>query len=100
MKYFYTFILLLALGTGCKQKILSGKALEDKLKQTMTDYLHKTLRPGTEFTIKDVIFYPEKRKNYYICTFHVDMHTPANKDTSGIMTALIPRDFSKVDRIQ
>jgi hypothetical protein len=44
-------------------------------------------------------FYPEKRKKHYICTFHVDMHT-SHKDTTGIMTAIIPRDFSKVDRIQ
>jgi hypothetical protein len=99
MKYFFSLILLVSLGIGCKQKILSGKELEDKLIQTMADHLHKTLKPGVEFTIKDVSYYPEKGKKLYICTFHVDMHT-GNKDTTGIMTALIPNDFSKVERTQ
>jgi hypothetical protein len=99
MKHFYAFILLLALGTACKQKILSGKELEDKLKETMTDYLHKTLGPGTEITIKDLNYYPDKIKKSYICTFDVTLHT-GNKDTSGVMKAFIPNDFSKVDRIQ
>ena len=99
MKYFFTFILLLTLGTACKQKILSGKELEDKLKETMTDYLHKTLQPGTEFTITEMSYYAEKEKKYYICKFDVRMHA-GNRDTTGVMTAIIPNDFSKVDRTQ
>jgi hypothetical protein len=99
MKYFYSLILLLALGTACKQKVLSGKELEDKLKETMTEHLHKTLKPGTEFTIKDMTYYADKIKKYYICTFDVTVHS-GNKDTSGVMKAFIPNDFSKVDRTQ
>jgi hypothetical protein len=99
MKYFFTFLLLLGLGSGCKQKILYGKELENKLKESMTDYLHKTLKPGTTFTINDMSYYPEKRRKYYICTFHVGMHN-GNKDTTGVMTAFISNDFSKVDRTQ
>jgi len=99
MKYFFTIILFLAIATGCRQKILSGKELEDKLKETMTEYLHKTLHPRTEFTIKDLSYYPEKKKKYYICTFNVGMHT-GKKDTTGIMTAFISNDFSKVERTQ
>jgi hypothetical protein len=99
MKYFFTFFLLLALGTGCKQKILSGKELENKLKETMADHLHKTLRPGTTFTIQDIVFYPDKIKNRYICTFHVLVHS-ASKDTTGMMTAFISNDFKKIDRTQ
>jgi len=99
MKYLFTFILLLALGTGCKQKILSGIELENKLKETMTDYLHKTLRPGTEFKIKDLIYYPDKIKKVYICTFIVDMHT-GKKDTTGNMIAFITNDFKKIERTQ
>ena len=89
----------MAISAGCKQKILSGKELEDKLKQTMTDHLHKTLQPGTDFTIKEIIYYPDQIKKIYICTFKVEMHTPA-KDTIGEMQALIPNDFSSVTRTQ
>ena len=72
MKYFFTFILLSSPGAGCKPKILPGAELENKLIETMKDHLHKTLQPGVEFTIKDVIYYPEKMKKLYICQFHVD----------------------------
>lgn len=99
MKYSYSLLLLLALGTACKQKILSGKELEDKLKTTMSDYLHKTLKPGTEVTIKDVVYYPEKMQKLYICTFTVELRTPTS-DTTGTMMAFIPNDFSKVTRTQ
>ena len=99
MKYLFSFILLLALSAGCKQKVLSGAELENKLKETMKDYLHKTLKPGTEFTIKDVIFYPEKMKNLYICQFHVNMRY-GRSDTTGVIAATISNDFSKVTRTQ
>ena len=99
MRYFFTFILLLALGSGCKPKVLSGTALQNKLVETMNDYLHKTLQPGVEFTIKDVIYYPEETKKDYICQFHVNMHFK-NKDTTGIVAAVISNDFLKVERQQ
>jgi hypothetical protein len=99
MKYFYSFLLLLALVTACRPKPLSGKALENKLNETMVDYLHKTLKPGSEVTIKDLVYYPEKTKNLYICTFTVEIRT-ATSDTTGTMMALIPNDFSKVTRTQ
>jgi len=99
MKYFYSLILILALGIACKQKILSGKELEDKLKKTMADHLAKTLQPGTKYTIKEIIYYPDKIKKLYICTFQVEVQT-ATTDTTGTMTAYIPNDFSKVDRIE
>ena len=99
MKYFYSLLLLCVLVTACKQKILSGKALEDKLNKTMADYLHKELKPGTEVIIKDLVYYPEKMKNLYLCTFTVQLKT-ATSDTTGTMMALIPNDFSKVTRTQ
>ena len=99
MKYFYSFLLLFMLVTACKPKVLSGKALEDKLNKTMADYLHETLKPGTEVVMKDLVYYPDKMKNLYICTFTVELKT-ATSDTTGIMTALIPNDFSKVTRTQ
>ena len=99
MKYFLTFILLLAVGAGCKPKVITGAELENKLIETMNDYLHKTLQQRVEFTIKDVTYYPEKTKKLYICQFHVNMHF-SNKDTTGIVSATISNDFSKVVRTQ
>ncbi len=99
MKYFFTFILLLTLGTGCKPKVLSGAALQNKLIEVMNDYLHKTLESGVEFTIKDVSYYPQVEEKNYLCQFHVNMHF-MNKDTTGIVSATISNDFKKVERTQ
>ena len=99
MKYFITFILLLFLNAGCKQKVLSGVELQNKLISTMDDYLHKTLKPGAQFTIQDVSFYPKANEKLYLCQFHVNMHF-GNRDTTGIMAATISNDFKKVTRTQ
>ncbi len=99
MKYFLTLFLFFAIATGCKQRYLSGVALENKLKETMSDYLHKTLRPGVNFTIKDVNYFPEPTEKAFVCQFHVRMQY-ANKDTTGLMIATISNDFSKVQRTQ
>ncbi len=99
MKYFFAFIFLLALNTGCKPRVISGAELENKLMETMDDYLHKTLQPGTTITIKDVKYYPDKRKRLYVCQFTVNMHF-ANSDTTGLVAALISNDFKKVERTQ
>lgn len=98
MKYLIILILL-ALGVGCKPKILSGVALQNKLIETMDQYLHQTLKPGAQFTIKDVIYYPEETEKLYICQFHVKMQF-GKKDTTGIMAATITNDFKKVARTQ
>lgn len=98
MKYFFSFILLLAVGGGCKPRILSGAELENKLKETMKNYLDTTLEAGVTFTIKDVIYYPEKKKKLYLCQFHVNVHYKT--DTTGTMAATISNDFSKVERTQ
>src|SRR5258708_16384452 len=99
MRYFFTLVILLAFGTGCKPKELSGAKLEDKLMETMKDYLDKQAHPGVVFTVKDVNFYPEKNEKIYKCEFHVNMHTP-KMYTIGTMTAIIPNDFSNVKRLQ
>ncbi len=99
MKYFITFILVLFLNAGCKQKLLSGVKLQNKLISTMDDYLHKTLEPGVAFKIKDVMYYPEVKEKLYVCQFHVDMHYK-NKDTTGIVAATISNDFKKIIRTE
>ena len=97
MRHFFTCILLFALGAGCKPKVLSGRELDNKLIETMDDYLNKTLQPGVTFEIKDVIYYPEVNSKMYDCQFHVNMHYN-NKDTTGIVEATITNDFKKVSR--
>lgn len=99
MKRLFAAVLLLALNAGCKPKILSGKALDNKLIETMEDYLHKTLQPGVTYKVKDVVYYSEAMKKVYICQFHVDMHYK-NKDTSGVVGAYISNDFQNVQRTQ
>ncbi|HEY5462700.1 MAG TPA: hypothetical protein VIJ95_05535 [Hanamia sp.] len=99
MKYFFTFILLLFLGIGCKPKVLSGKELHDKLVETMDDYLQKNLKPGISFTIKELVYYPEVNKKLYDCKFYVYMHSNT-VDTTGIMFATITNDFKEVVRTQ
>lgn len=97
MRYIFTFLFFALVSTGCKQKVLEGKALEDKLKETMTEHLHNTLRPGTTFEIKDLTYYTEKEKKRYICLFRVNVKS-GNSDTTGVMRAFISNDFKKVDR--
>ena len=99
MKPALAILAFLVVCISCKQKVLSGKELEDKLKETMSDHLRKTLQPDVTFKITDLIYYPDQIKKHYNCTFKVEIHGPA-KDTVGEMKALIPNDFSKVDRIQ
>jgi len=100
MKYFFAFtLLLMMIVAGCKPKILAGKELEDKLIETMTEHLHKTLKPGTEFTVKDVIYYPEASQKLYYCEFHVNMNIKG-RDTTGLMKAMISNDFNTVERRQ
>ena len=83
---------------GCKPKVISGAALHDKLIVTMGDYLHKTLKPGVTFEIKDVIYYPEVTEKLYDCEFHVSMQY-MNRDTTGMVGATITNDFKKVSRL-
>ena len=97
MKYFFTFILFVAIGTGCKPKVLSGNDLRNKLIETMNGYLHKTMKPDITFTIKDVAYYPDVNKKLYDCRFQVYLHS-ATVDTTGVMGATITNDFKEVVR--
>lgn len=99
MKYLYVIFIVLAFNIGCKPKILSGKDLQDKLIETMGDYLHKTLNPGVQVKVKDVIYYPEVKYKAFICQFHVEMNYNG-KDTTGIVAASISNDFQTVKRTQ
>ncbi|MEO7959951.1 MAG: hypothetical protein ABIR19_00295 [Ginsengibacter sp.] len=95
----FLFIFLLIVGAGCQPKELSGADLQNKLMETMAQYLDTTLQPGVTVTVKNVIFFPEKAKKMFICQFNVEMRY-ANKDTTGIVSATISNDFTEVKRIQ
>jgi hypothetical protein len=99
MKPLFAFVFLLLISQGCKQKILSGVELENKLIETMQDYLDKEAKPGVIYKVQDVTYYTDKPKKQYNCEFHVNMRKD-KIDTAGIMTADIPNDFSKVERHQ
>ncbi|MEO6453810.1 MAG: hypothetical protein ABIN97_07065 [Ginsengibacter sp.] len=97
MKYFFILTLFLALGAGCKRKKIPETDL--KLAEAMKGYLSKTLNPGTEITIKALSYHEQKNLQSYICDFQVNLHR-GNWDTTGLMSAIIKSDFSKVDRIK
>ncbi len=99
MKYFPRFILFFILISACKQKILSGVALQNKLIETMNNYLDTTLLPGSHVTVKDVAFYPEASQKLYNCRFHVRIQYK-DKDTTGIVKASITNDFKTIKRFQ
>jgi len=97
MKYFFSLFFLLMLAAGCTQKRLSQAQLENMLMKTMNDYLDKTGNKNVKFTVKEVIFYPEKE--FYRCEFRVNMQGNTI-DTIGIMAATISKDFNTVKRRQ
>ncbi|MDE3182548.1 MAG: hypothetical protein KGM16_03925 [Bacteroidota bacterium] len=99
MKYFITLIIFFFLLAGCKQKVLTGVALQNKLIETMHNYLDTTLAPDAHFTVKDVAFYPEAEHHLYNCRFHVRMQYK-NSDTTGIVIASITNDFKTIVRTQ
>ena len=99
MKYFFFFLIVFSLIAGCKPKVLSGAALQNKLMETMGNYLDTTLKPGVHATVKDVAYYPEASKSLYNCRFHVNMQF-GNKDTTGVVVGTITNDFKTVTRSQ
>ena len=67
MRSFFTFIILLAALTACKQKVISGPELENKLIKTMQDYLDETGKPGAVYKVEDVtLLCGQREKNYTI----------------------------------
>lgn len=99
MKYIFCFSFVIILSNGCKPKVLSGVDLENKLKETMATHLDKVPHPGIEFKVKSVTYFPETDKKDYICQFEVDMQYK-DRDTIGMMKAVISNDFKDVQRFQ
>jgi len=64
----------------------------------MTQHLEqrqKTNPAHASFKVLDVEWFAER--DYYKCSFTVKMTLPNGKDTTGIMTERISRDFSTFD---
>ena len=97
MRYFFSLVFLVVLAAGCKEKRLSPAQLENKLMKTMNNYLDKNGNANVKFTVKSVVFYPEK--DFYLCEFRVNMQGNTI-DTIGTMTATISKDFNTVKRRQ
>ena len=100
MRFFFTFIMILTI-VACKQRVMTQAELENKLIKTMEDYLKETGKPDAVYKVKDVIFFADTERKLYNCEFHVNVKASDVKlDTTGIMRADIPNDFSKVIRKQ
>ncbi len=95
MKYLFGLAFALMLAAGCREKELTYEQVEKKLIKTMNDYLNKSREGKAEFTVKEVVFYPEKSR--YLCEFKVNMKT-GNLDTIGVMKANISKNFKDVER--
>ena len=94
------FIVLIAATTaiGCKRKV-SPSVMQDRLKSSMLDYLqHQSTYDSTKvrFEVLDVTYSTETR--VYNCEFKVRLILPGGKDTVGIMTGTVSKDFSTVHR--
>ena len=99
MKYIFPLFIFILVFAGCKPKVLSGKALEAKLIETMGNYLDSTLKPGVHATVIDVVYYPEKTQGLYRCRFNVKMQY-GSRDTTGVVAGTITNDFKTVSRTQ
>jgi hypothetical protein len=88
---------MLLLAAGCKETPSNEAVIDARLIEAMSNHLTTTGKPGTAFTVKEVI-YTEKNNEYY-CEFRVNMKTNV-QDTTGTMTAFISKDFKTVNRTQ
>jgi hypothetical protein len=91
------FTLLLFTGLACKRK-LSRFDVESQLKSAMHAFLIN--RPNYDssklkYDVQKVSFFDDKTE--YDCEFVVHMWDNG-KDTTGVMTATITKDFTKVKR--
>jgi hypothetical protein len=91
------FALLLFFGIACKRH-LSHTDIENQLKSSMHKFLIKRKDYDSsklKFDVQKVYFFEEK--NSYDCEFVVRMRSNGY-DTTGVMTATISKDFTRVSR--
>ena len=93
-----SFFALLLMMIACRHAT-SRNELESNLKKSMTEYLYKSVKNDSsqvKFNVLTVTFFEEK--NFYLCEFKVRMKRVNGLDTTGIMSADISKNFSKVMR--
>ncbi|MBG9378337.1 hypothetical protein I5907_19015 [Panacibacter sp. DH6] len=95
-----TAILLLFIFAACNNNP-SPAETEARLKQTMLSYLFKENAKGDTSAIKfriDKVYYFDNKVNYN-CEFYVHMVIPGKVDTTGVMKAIVSKDYTDVKRL-
>ena len=93
----FIFLLTIVSIFGCKRK-MSNDDVDMELKKALTEHLYKAINYDSariKYEVKKVTFFEDK--TFYECEFYVRVVSP-NHDTTGVMTARISKDFSKVVR--
>jgi len=97
MKCLVALSLLFCSMLACRRPASHADTAE-QLKTTMSDYLKKAAAKDSlkmQFDVTDVTYY--KDSTFFECEFKVHMKGQG-RDTTGVMTARIAADFSKVVR--
>jgi len=87
----------LLLSVACKHKLTPAETTA-RLEKVMTQHLEQKQKENpikANFKVVDVAWFAER--NYYRCSFTVKMTLPNGRDTTGIMTERISKDFSTFD---
>lgn len=90
--YFFLFLILFS----CKQSI--EPTIEEEMKKAMNDFLYQSVNNDSskvKYRVETVNYFEEVK--YYDCEFKVRVIT-AQKDTTGLMTATVSKDFKTVKR--
>lgn len=90
-------LFILAFISGCVKKP-SEKDIEKSLTNTMNKFLNTNTRVDSsksKFDVLDVVYFEDEA--LYHCEFKVHLISPT-KDTTGVMTATISKDFERVHR--
>ena len=97
MRKIIAILLIAACAFACRYQTPENE-IKEHLKRKMTDLLYQGKNNDssiTKYNILDVTYF--SNPDNYFCKFKVHMHEN-NLDTTGIMTARISRDFSKINR--
>ena len=94
MKIKIFIICLSVFALSCKQNIAT--TIEGELKKSMNDFLYSNVNYDSskvKYRVESVNYFEEK--DFYDCEFKVRVISAA-KDTNGIMTATVSKDFKTV----
>ena len=99
MKLILTLLFGCIVLAGCKHSAADSDAyVRDHLTNAMTKFLYEQVNNDSSkvhYEIKKLYYFEEK--TYFNCQFSVHMKLPTY-DTTGVMTAIISKDFKTVTR--